>query len=239
VVLRKTKTKGEKNMKKILCLVLVAAFACLLPAAEIGGKFAFGFEQGVGVGDSTLGRGVSFKLCLSNNVAVKGVVGFNYSDKINDIHNPDPTQTGLLYKEDKPRVDFTAAAYGILVFRRFEKVHLNGMTGLVITVKDNHFKTTSGRQSAFFDTAVAQLNEPTKRTDLHLRILMAPEIFIFPNFSLEYKYGFDVSLKKEEMKFNVATSGAPDYRIENPNRLHIDVIGDLNLLQSASVHFYF
>ena len=220
-------------MKRILCIALLATFACLLPAAEIGGKFAFGFEQGVGVSDKTgapLGQGCSFKLCLTNNVAIKGAIGFNLSNKIPDI--TDPATNQVLYKEEKAKVDYTAAAYGILVFRRFEKVHLNGMTGLLVAFRDNHFKPITAENQKYFDAS----GEDYKTMDFHLRILMAPEIFLFPNFSLEYKYGFDVAIKKES--FKVAISASEDKVVEK-NRLYINTIGDLNLLQSASVHFYF
>jgi len=227
-------------MKKVLALSAIALFAISSQSAEIGGKFAFGFEQGVSLNDASsenLGRGCSFKLCLTNNVAIKAAVGFNYSNKINPVVDPAST-ADTLYMEDKAKIDLTAAAYGIIVFRRFEKVHLNGMAGLVISTTDNHFnKESEENQNGkdYYGTAIEKYNENSKRMDVHLRVLMAPEIFIFPNFSLEYKYGFDVAIKKETVEFTRNAVTVQD----SQNRLHIDVIGDLNLLQSASVHFYF
>ncbi|OGJ88112.1 MAG: hypothetical protein A2268_04935 [Candidatus Raymondbacteria bacterium RifOxyA12_full_50_37] len=219
--------------------------------AEIGGKFAFGFEQGVSVGgdesNGVLGKGISFKLCLSNVIAVQAAVGFNYSQQTNDIFNSDNTE--LLYKEDQDRIDYSAAAYGILVFRRFERVHLNGMTGILIASRSNHFKDEAlasvsnpsygrgdGTNGAFILSG-----EPSKMTDVHLRILMAPEIFLFPNFSLEYKYGFDIALTKDPIVLQNTGSGytTANYVVNERKRLKIDVIGDLNLVNSASVHFYF
>jgi hypothetical protein len=230
----KTKTKGKKNMKNVLCAVLIASLAGLLPAAEIAGKFAFGYEQGIGVSDPSggkLGQGCSFKLCLTNNVAIKGALGFNMSSKIEDI--TDPGTKATLYKEDKAKVDYTVAAYGIIVFRRFEKVHLNGMTGLLVAFRDNHFNKIDDVNRPYFTAS----GEDNTTTDFHLRILMAPEIFLFPNFSLEYKYGFDVAVKKET--FPPAGSINPNNVTVEKSRLYINTIGDLDLLTSASVHFYF
>ncbi len=227
-------------MKRVCAYVLVGIMALSAVGAEIGGKFAFGFEQGVSLNDgssSNLGRGCSFKLCLSNNVAVKAAVGFNYSDKINPVI--DPVNSDEIYKEDKPRVDWTAAAYGIIVFRRFEKVHLNGMTGVVVSASDNHFnKESEEGAGGHYEKAQLLFNEPSKKMDIHLRVLMAPELFIFPNFSLEYKYGFDVAIKKEYVEFSDIRNESRKIQ-DSQNRLNINVIGDLNLLQSASVHFYF
>ena len=225
-------------MKKLLALSAVALMAISAQSADIGGKFAFGFEQGVSIGEGTsenLGRGCSFKLCLTNNVALKAAVGFNYSDKIKPVTDPNNPDV-ILYQEDKPRIDWTAAAYGILVFRRFEKVHLNGMAGLVVSATDNHFKKETEESSLdnYYETAQAN-GEPSKKMDVHLRVLMAPELFIFPNFSLEDKYGFDVAIKKNTVDYGTAGNIVQD----DQSRLHIDIIGDLNLLQSASVHFYF
>jgi hypothetical protein len=205
--------------RKVLCAAMVIMLAAFLFAADIGGKFAFGFEQGVGVGgdeERMLGRGVSFKYCLSNVVALKAALGFKYSDKIEDI--TDPADNTVLYTEDKPRVDYTVAAY-------------------LYAARDNHFNPENMVNNESFDTARVQLGEKFKKTDIHLRILMAPEIFLFPNFSLEYKYGFDVALKKDAITVDNNT-GQKDILTE-PTRLQVDIIGDLNLLQSASVHFYF
>ena len=227
-------------MKKLLALSAVALMAISAQSADIGGKFAFGFEQGVSIGEGTsenLGRGCSFKLCLSNNVAIKGAVGFNYSNKINPVLNP-TNNLDTLYAEDKAKIDWTGALYGIIVFRRFEKVHLNGMAGVVVSATDNHFnkETLEGVNGQdYYKIAEEQYGDNPKKFDVHLRILMAPELFIFPNFSLEYKYGFDISIKKSAYEFQQGSNFVQD----DQSRLYVDMIGDLNLLQSASVHFYF
>ncbi|MBL8029014.1 MAG: hypothetical protein JNL74_21505 [Fibrobacteres bacterium] len=223
-------------MKKLTVFAVAGLLAFSAQAAEIGGKFAFGFEQGVALNDGTsdnLGRGCSFKLCLSNNIAIKGAVGLNYSAKINPVvSETNPLDT--LYQEDKAKIDWTAAAYGILVFRRFEKVHLNGMAGLVVSATDNHFKKETLDETAGKNDFIESEESPRK-LDVHLRVLMAPEIFIFPNFSLEYKYGFDVAIKKNTKVY----SNGPISVQDEQSRLNVDIIGDLNLLSSASVHFYF
>ncbi|MFH0919704.1 MAG: hypothetical protein V1913_05030 [Fibrobacterota bacterium] len=221
-------------MKKTLMIGLALVLAGFASAAEIGGKFAFGFEQGATVGEE-LGRGCSFRLCLTNNIAIQGALGINYSAKLKDVTDP-LSNNDVIYHEEKARLDYTAAAYGILVFRRFEHVHLNGMTGLLIAFRDNHFKNEKDANTNW-SNSYAKSKEEFKKTDIHLRILMAPEIFIFPNFSLEYKYGFDVAIKKEVLLLN-GVSAATTVQNEQ-NRLTISTVGDLDLLQSASVHFYF
>lgn len=225
-------------MKRIIALMAAAlALAAPTSAEDIGGKFAFGFEQGLGVGGDQarlLGRGVSFKLCLSNVIAIKAALGFNYSQKADEVRN---IEENVVYSEEKDKVDYTAALYGVLVFRRFERVHLNGMTGLLIAFKDNHFKDEI-KADENLNRSFAKSGETFTQTDIHLRILMAPEIFLFPNFSLEYKYGFDVAIKKDPIQVeNPDVTG--EYMLVERKRLYIDVVGDLDLLQSASVHFYF
>jgi hypothetical protein len=225
--------------KRVLVFFTVLALAALLPAMDIGGKVAIGFEQGVGMGadGQRLGYGLSIKKCLGEMVALKAAVGLNYSQKtedFNDPMSPNPSDPNQLYTEDKDRIDYSLAAYGILVFRRFERVHINGMTGLLVVSRDNHFdkEISADEQNGSFTNS----GEELKTLDVHFRVLLAPEIFIFPNFSIEYKYGLDIALKKDP--FVVTATGDIDYLVER-KRLHAAITGDLNLLQNASVHFYF
>jgi len=184
-----------KRITGLACAVLLAAGAAF--AEEISNKFALGVEQGIGAGGvDALGRGLSFKFCLSNLVAITGVLGLDFSQKTEDINSP--LLPGVIaYKEDKNRVDYTAGLYGTLVLRRFAKVHLNGMTGFLVTYRDNHFDDNVLDDLGANNASFLNSGDNLTKMDIYLRILMAPEVFIFPNFSIEYKYGLDVAIRKD------------------------------------------
>lgn len=223
--------------KRVSVLFTVLALAALLPAMDIGGKVAVGFEQGVGMGadGARLGYGLSIKKCLGEMVALKAVLGLNYSQKAEDVND---INDNLIYGEEKDQVNWALGGYGILVFRRYERVHLNGITGLLFVNRDNHFKDevkADELKNGSFSTS----EEGFQSLDIHFRIMLAPEIFIFPNFSIEYKYGFDIGLTKDPF-IAYAVSGSTNIAyLAERKRLHADIVGDLNLLQNASVNFYF
>jgi len=112
------------------------------------------------------------------------------------------------------------------------------MTGLLVAFRDNHFKDEI-QADQDWNGAYSNSGETSSKMDIHLRILMAPEIFLFPNFSLEYKYGFDVAIKKDPIQVDDVGGALGDKVLVERKRLAIDVVGDLDLLSSASVHFYF
>jgi len=229
-------------MKKGLILAIFGLLALSAAAEDIGGKSAVGFEQGVGTGGGALGKGISYRINFSNTVGIMGVLGFSYSQKAEEI--TDEKKGEILYQEDKDRIDYTIGAYGVVVFKRFKRAHLNAMTGLLYTIRDNHFEDvtatdgSNGSGTRDEGTPFSISAEKLKTTEIHFRLLLAPELFIFPNFSLEYKFGLDVSLQDHPTLLTTETINKEKV-LGKRQRLHIDIIGDLNLLNSASIRFYF